>query len=69
MQQAKRRTAATDSLRVPLEQLSRDAQVLAHQPQQVLHRALLAPRRAVAVVQDEDHARGALEAHIGDKLL
>ena len=36
------------------------AQVLAREPQEVLDRALLAPRDAVAVVQEEDHVALAL---------
>ena len=43
---------------VALEQLDLLAQVLAHEPQEVLDRALLAARDAVAVVQEEDHGRG-----------
>ena len=49
-QQAECRVCTPESRGVPLQQLDRLAQVLAHEPHQLLHRALLASRRAVPVV-------------------
>ena len=45
--------------RLPRQQLGGLAHPLAHQPHQFVHHALLTPRRAVAVVQEEDHVRDA----------
>ncbi len=41
--------------RIPRHQLGGLAQPLTHQPHQVVHHTLLTSRRAVAVVQEEDH--------------
>jgi hypothetical protein len=68
-QKADRSAPATDRPRVPVEQLCLLAQVLPDEPQQILDRALLAAGRAVAVVQDKNHARCAPRAHMHDKLL
>ena len=57
-QQRARRPRAPEHGRVALEQLDLLAEVLAHQPHEVLHGALLAARDPVAVVQEEDHAPG-----------
>ena len=57
-QQRDRRARAPQRRAVALEQLGLLAEVLAQQPQEVLDRALLAARDAVAVVQEEDHGRG-----------
>ena len=50
------RAPRPSAARVALEQLDLLAEVLAHEPGEVLDRALLAAGRAVAVVQEEDHA-------------
>jgi hypothetical protein len=42
--------------RVARQQLRRLAEVLAHQPHQVLDHALLAAGRAIAVMEEQDHA-------------
>ena len=57
-QQGDRRARAPERRAVARQQLDLLAQVLAREPQEVLDRALLAPRDAVAVVQEEDHGRG-----------
>ncbi len=54
-QHPRRRASAAERGGVALEQLDVLAQVLAHEPREVLDHALLAAGRAVAVVQDEDH--------------
>ncbi len=54
-QQPDRRARPSHRRRVSREQLRRLVQMLADQPQQVLHHALLAAGGAVAVVQKEDH--------------
>jgi hypothetical protein len=54
-QQPDRRAAPSEPRRGAGEQLRRLAQVLAHEPQQVFHRALLAAGCAVAVVQEQNH--------------
>ena len=58
-QQRHRGARAPQRGAVALEQLGLLAQVLAHEPQEVLDRALLAAGGAVAVVQEEDHGCGA----------
>jgi hypothetical protein len=57
-QQRHRRARAPERRAVAFEQLRLLAQVLAHQPQEVLDRALLAAGDPVAVVQEEDHGCG-----------
>ena len=54
-QQAERRAATAQLGRGAREQLGRLVELLADEPQQVLHGALLAAGRAVAVVQEQDH--------------
>ena len=54
-QQASRRPRGAQRGGVPREQLRVLAQPLAHERQQVLDDPLLPARRAVAVVQEEDH--------------
>ena len=51
---------AAERRAVALQHLGVLAQVLAHEPREVLDHALLAAGRAVAVVQEEDHERATL---------
>ena len=53
-----RGASAPQDRAVAVEQLRLLAQVLAHEPQQIVDDALLAAGRAVAVVQEEDHEQG-----------
>ena len=57
-QQPGRRAGAAERGGIALEQFGVFSQALAQQPQEVGDGALLAARRAIAVVQDEDHGRG-----------
>ena len=50
-----RRLAAPEADAVARQQLRLLAELLAHEPHQLLHRALLAAQRPVAVVQEQDH--------------
>jgi hypothetical protein len=50
-----RRAAAAERRGVARQQLRVLTELLAHEPQEVVDRALLSPGRAVAVVQEEDH--------------
>ena len=54
-QQSGPRRRTRKRARAAREQLRRLAQLLAHEPHQVLHNALLAAGRAIAVVQEQDH--------------
>ena len=54
-QERHRRARAAQRGAVARQQLGLLAEVLAREPQEVVDRALLAPRDAVAVVQEEDH--------------
>jgi hypothetical protein len=62
-QQSESGTSATELGRVAREQLGGLAQVLADEPHQVLHHPLLAARRSVAVVEEQDH--GGVKAYSG----
>ncbi len=55
LQQPGRRAPVAERRGVAREHLRLLAQVLADQPREILDRALLAAREAVAVVQEEDH--------------
>ena len=56
-EQPGRRAGAADRGAVAGHGLRVLAEALAHEPQQILDRPLLAARRPVAVVQEQDHAR------------
>jgi hypothetical protein len=59
-QQPEGRSASAELARGSREQLAVLAETLAHEPEQVVDDALLPARRAVSVVQKENHPRESL---------